>query len=76
MFASVDIHGRLFINTINKVTLFYTSNKMVIFDPLKNPNDLGRMFPVLAPRFYSPAFPQGLINDSETIMAIGSSREV
>lgn len=88
MVATTDTLGRLVITTIQNVAFgLCSSDRFAVIDPTIQDEKLDRiaplrdgftipMYPVICARFYNKIHPQGFSNDSKTLIAIGSSRDV
>jgi len=85
MISSTDTQGRVIITTLTG-GLYISKDKLTIQDPLEvkptHDNILHDWFgnqvryPVIDNRFYNKSHPQGFTNDSRTLMAVGSHRDV
>jgi len=87
MVVSTDTLGRLVVTTIQNVAFgLCSADKLTIIDPTKadeafdkiepNPDESPLFYPVIDSRFYNKIYPQGFQNDSRTLIAVGSTRDV
>ena len=70
MFISCDTSGKVVINEITSLAFGYClADDRVLIDPKKHN---GPIYQTLSARFFNPNFPQGVENDTKTIVALGS----
>ena len=85
MFSSTDTLGRLVITTLTG-GLYISKDKLTIIDPTEVKPAYDNIlhdwwgaqvhYPVIDNRFYNKSHPQGFQNDSRTLVAVGSTRDV
>lgn len=74
MIISADERGCVIVNEVTKVAFVYYGDDRVLIKPEEDP---GREpFVKIACQFINPDYPQGIENDTATLLALGSEEDV